>query len=182
MFKNIFIFAALVLVTMFSITGCNESDCPLGSANELKFRFLSISDSTTMTIDTVTVTALGTDSVLVNKEINASYITLPLNSTQNETTYTFHFTVLVEKPSDKPFVDDESVEHPAGTPVTVAERHQDNVTVRYTSEKKFTSMDCGLVYSYVLTDGEYTKNFIKAMAVTNFEIKESNEDNIFVFF
>lgn len=178
-----------ILITLLSaiaaivlLYSCNESNCPLGSANELKFRFLSIADTTVITIDTVTVTAFGTDSVLVNKEIRASYITLPLNSTENETTYTFHFTKLVERPSDKPFVDEEGVEHPAGTMISVPEKYEDNIKVTYTSEKKFTSMDCGLVYSYVLTGGEYTRTFIKAMAVTNFEIKESNEDNIFVFF
>lgn len=182
MLKKNFILQALMILTIIFAAGCNESDCPLGSANELKFRFLSIEDTTVISIDTVTVTALGTDSVLINKEIDASYITLPLNSAQNETTYTFHFTRLVESISDKPFIDEDGVEHPAGSTILVPVTASDNICVRYSSEKKFTSMDCGLVYSYVLTDGEYTKNFIKGMAIANLEIKESNEDNIYIFF
>lgn len=181
--RNILSLPGLLLIGILILAAsCNESDCPLGSANELKFRFLSVEDSTVMTIDTVTVTAMGTDSVLVNKEINASYITLPLNSTENETTYTFHFTRLVETIAEQPFVDDEGVEHPAGSTVIVPVTVSDNVKVTYTSEKKFTSMDCGLIYTYVLTNGEYTGNMIKGMAITNLEIKESNEDNIYMFF
>lgn len=182
MHKSIFKIIAFMSVVLAFFSSCNESDCPLGSANELKFRFLSVADTTVMSIDTVTVTAIGTDSILVNKEINASYITLPLNSTENETTYTFHFTVLNEQTVDEPFVDEEGVEHPAGSTVLVPETYSDMVRVRYVSEKQFTSMDCGLIYTYTLTDGEYTQNIIKGMAVANLEIKESNEDNIFLFF
>lgn len=179
-------FIVIILLVFFSLpiffTGCNESDCPIGSANDLKIRFVSQEDGTIFSIDTVTVTAEGTDSVLVNREINATYLTLPLNGTADSTVYVFHFTQVNRETVEGPYIDENGDEQYGEHIEETAVTKSDKVIVRYKAEKKFVSMDCGLVYTFVLSDGAYTSNMIKSMGIVNTEIKEANEENIYMFF
>lgn len=169
-------------VVCILISGCTETDCPLGSANELKIRFVSIVDTAQFSVDSLTVTADGTDSILLNRESNTSYITLPLNSTSNKTVYKFYFTELKRDTVQKEYIDEEGIAQMKDTVLITPLRYMDTVEVEYASEKKFTSMDCGLVYTYILQTGRHTANYIKSMAISNTEIKEENEDNIYMFF
>lgn len=181
--KNFFV---VLLIAFFSLpiffTGCNESDCPIGSANDLKVRFVSQDDGNVFSIDTVTVTAEGTDSVLINREISATYLTLPLNGTADSTVYFFHFTQVEKDTITGPYIDENGDEQYGEHIEEKAIEKSDKVIVRYTSEKKFVSMDCGLVYTFVLSDGAHTTNMIKGIGIVNKEIKEANEENIYMFF
>ena len=174
--------AVLAVVTTVAISGCNDTDCPMGSANEVKISFLSAADTTRFVVDSLTVTADGTDSVLLNRENDAYYVTLPLNSTQRVTTYNFRFTMLqrdtVTLTSQRPDGTTEQRDTVIITPV----RYDDLVEVQYTAEQKFTSMDCGLVFSYVLETGRHSTSFIKSMGIVNAVISEENEENIYMFF
>lgn len=164
------------------ISGCTETDCPLGSANELKISFASVKDTTQFSVDSLTVMAEGTDSILLNRESNTSYITLPLNSTSDKTVYKFYFTELKRDTVQKEYMDEEGITQIKDTILITPLRYMDTVEIEYTSEKQFTSMDCGLVYTYILKTGRHTTNYIKGMAISNTEIKEENEDNIYMFF
>lgn len=174
--------AVLAVVATVAISGCNDTDCPMGSANEVKISFLSAADTTRFVVDSLTVTADGTDSVLLNRENDAYYVTLPLNSTQRVTTYNFRFTMLhrdtVTLTGQRPDGTTEQRDTVIITPV----RYEDLVEVQYTAEQKFTSMDCGLVFSYVLETGRHSTSFIKSMGIVNAVISEENEENIYMFF
>lgn len=175
------LFTAIVCTAM-AIAGCTENDCPTGSANELKIRFLSVADTTDFSIDTLTVTAEGTDSVLLNREIGISYITLPLNGTSLTTTYTFHFTMLSRDTiQTTSYLPDGTMEI-RDTVVTAATRYTDVAEINYSAQQLFTSMDCGLVYSFELQSGRHSTNFIKSMGIVNTQISEDNEENIYMFF
>lgn len=173
---------ASILLMSLAAAGCNDTDCPMGSANELKIRFLSVADTTLFAIDTLTVTASGTDSVLINLENDVTYITLPLNGTSLETTYTFHFTTISrDTVIIYEYLPDGSMTT-RDTVITVPHEYADEVVVNYTAQQQFTSMDCGLVYSFDLETGRHSTNFIKSMVVVNTRISEENEDNIYMFF
>ncbi len=176
------LFAILAVVATAAISGCNDTDCPMGSANELKIRFLSVADTSNFVVDSLTVTAQGTDSVLLNKESDAYYVTLPLNSTQRVTTYNFGFTMLRRDTTTVTAQLPDGTTEQRDTVIVTPVRFDDQVEVQYTAEQKFTSMDCGLIFSYVLETGRHSTNFIKSMGIVNAVISEENEENIYMFF
>ncbi len=173
----------VAIATAFAASfGCSDDDCPYGSANDLKIQFLSLADTTSFTVDTLTVTAEGTDSVLLNKQTNMYYITLPMNGTSETTTYTFEFTILGTDTIETSHTLDDGTVETYDSVVTVVSRYYDIVEVNYNAEKLFTSMDCGLVYSFELESGSHSTNYIKSMTIVNTEISEDNEENIYMFF
>lgn len=176
------LFAILAVVATAAISGCNDTDCPMGSANELKIRFFSVADTSNFVVDSLTVTAQGTDSVLLNKESDAYYVTLPLNSTQRVTTYNFGFTMLRRDTTTVTAQLPDGTTEQRDTVIVTPVRFDDQVEVQYTAEQKFTSMDCGLIFSYVLETGRHSTNFIKSMGIVNAVISEENEENIYMFF
>ena len=176
------LFAILAVVATAAISGCNDTVCPMGSANELKIRFLSVADTSNFVVDSLTVTAQGTDSVLLNKESDAYYVTLPLNSTQRVTTYNFGFTMLRRDTTTVTAQLPDGTTEQRDTVIVTPVRFDDQVEVQYTAEQKFTSMDCGLIFSYVLETGRHSTNFIKSMGIVNAVISEENEENIYMFF
>ena len=111
-----------------------------------------------------------------------THVTLPLNGTSLETTYTFHFTTISrDTVIIYEYLPDGSMTT-RDTVITVPHEYADEVVVNYTAQQQFTSMDCGLVYSFDLETGRHSTNFIKSMVVVNTRISEENEDNIYMFF
>lgn len=74
---------AALLCSTFS--SCNETACPLNNTVAAQFNFYAMQNGSLEAIqieDTLTVTAAGTDSILINREKSAPYIRIPLSYTQ----------------------------------------------------------------------------------------------------
>ena len=78
--QKIAIWSAGLLCSTF--ISCNETAGPLNNTVMAQFNFYRMSEGETEAIqllDTLTVTAVGTDSVLINRDVSAQGIQIPLS-------------------------------------------------------------------------------------------------------
>ena len=111
----------LILVCPFIgtiISSCNdEINCSTAGRAmlNLDFRKKVGTSATNDTIDSLTVRAFGTDSIIVNREKKVTRVQLPLRYTKDTTILVFEYSHLTK----------------------------DTITVVHTNTPKFVSMDCG---------------------------------------
>ena len=111
-FINIFIVAAALLVA-----GCNGNDCPLNNSVRLVCGFYS-GDSTVTIGDTLTIAVR--DSVILNRSVATSTVSLPMSYTGEADTLVFLYT-------------------PDGSEVSVT----DTLIISKTNEPHIVSFECG---------------------------------------
>lgn len=81
----------LLCSTFFS---CNEAGCPLNNKVMAQFNFYQMSEEElqpVQLVDTLTVTAVGTDSVLINQEALAKGIQIPLSYARQTDTLSLRY-------------------------------------------------------------------------------------------
>lgn len=77
-----FIALGSIALLSFPFVSCNETACPLNNTVAAQFNFYRMSEENLEAIqllDTLTVTAVGTDSILVNRDLSAQGIQIPLS-------------------------------------------------------------------------------------------------------
>lgn len=164
-----FILTGICLVWL---AGCSESDCPLNNnpMNSISFMNSATGKALTLT-DTLTVTALGTDSILINRMRGTSKLSLPLRYEGGETSYVFKYTkVKYDTLQLKPLKID--------TIITV---FKDTIGMTYTDRKHFLSMDCGIVTYFNLESIRTTRHLIDSVRLLNPAIDEYEKTNIEVY-
>ncbi len=105
------------------------------------------------TLDSLTVTAFGTDSVLINRMEAVHSISLPLRYTEDSTKLVFHYT----------------------------ERLTDTLVVRHTNTPYFVSMDCGYQMQQSITEVSCTYRYLDSLYVSNPETSIDGTENIRFF-
>jgi hypothetical protein len=145
----IFVFILLAVITM-QIGGCTEeADCSSTSRKMMNTGFFKYANTAVKdTLDSLTVTAVGTDSVIINKENDVSNIELPLRWTADSTELIFHY---------------------ANSSVF------DTLKVMHSNTQTFISMDCGYSMEQSISKVTYTKHVIDSVALT---YKTANSDAV----
>ena len=153
LFLGVFICSAIGLI----LTACGETtDCSLTGRPSLRFNF---GDSTlnAKKPDTLTVVALNTvvgDSVILNKQVKATYAILPLSYVYSETVFVFKYSKTL----------------------------CDTIWVTHTNIEHFLSMNCGVVMYYKIESIKHTKNAIDSVAIINSGVDTNEKENIRVFY
>lgn len=146
---------ALSCLFLFLIYSCSESDCSLGGRPAVRFNFIDSKKHTQVSLfDSLTVTALGTDSILLNRVKAINHITLPLNYVEKETTFILKYTRFVH----------------------------DTLWVEHENYPHFISMDCGISMFYHLKNIRYTTNLIDSIALRNSDIDDNEKENFQIFY
>ncbi len=146
-----------LIAVLIGFVKCSEVDCPLNNVVAVQYG-LYYSDGTEVTIqDTLTVTAMGTDSILLNKGQSISSFLLPVH-------YTADCDTLVLR-----FADSEGDEM------------RDTIYVSHTNEAHFESMDCPLCYFHTLTSATSTTNAIESVELVNDKVNYDTQENIRIY-
>lgn len=146
---------ALSYLFLFLMSGCSESDCSLGGRPAARFNFIDSKKHTLVSLfDSLTVTTLGTDSILLNKVKAINHITLPLNYVEKETTFILKYNRFV----------------------------YDTLWVEHENYPHFISMDCGISMFYHLKNVKYTTNLIDSIALRNPDIDDNEKENFQIFY
>ena len=111
--------AALATATATALAiiaaGCETTDCPLNNVVYSTYGFYAITDegeSQVSILDTLTITAAGTDSVLLNRMVNANGVELPVSYSAAVDTLIFHFTdTLSRTRRDTIWIEKENIPH-----------------------------------------------------------------------
>ena len=105
-------------------------------------------------LDSLTVTARGTDSVIINRMTEVSAITLPLRYTADSTEFVFHYTAHLT----------------------------DTLVIRHTNTPYFVSMDCGYQMRQSITEERYTQRYLDSVYVSHPETSINGTENIQLFY
>lgn len=106
------------------------------------------------TLDSLTVTAAGTDSIVVNRLAQVTTFSLPLRYAVDSTELVFHY----------------------------VQQATDTVVIRHTNKPYFVSMDCGYQMQQSITDIRYTRHNIDSIYIANSEANIYGTENLKIFY
>ena len=106
------------------------------------------------TLDSLTVTAAGTDSIVANRLAQVTVFSLPLSYAVASTELVFHY---VKKVTD-------------------------TVVIRHTNKPYFISMDCGYQMKQSITSIRYTRHNIDSIYIANPEANINGTKNLEIFY
>ena len=107
---------------------------------------------------TLSITAQGTDSVIVNRESNPKQLSLPLRYAGEETSLVLSYDL--------------------GNNGTL----RDTLRIRHTNTPYYLSMDCGYQMKQQAHEGEYTRHLIDSVHIANPELASYEVENLKLFF
>ena len=148
----------LLCPVMGALVACSEEeDCSMTGRPMMNCRIYTLGElgmAERDTLDSLTVTAFGTDSVLVNNQQEVRDVTLPLR-------YTADSTVLVLRYS----------------------RHAaDTLTVRHVNTPYFLSMDCGYQVQQRLGSVDHTRHRLDSIHISDNEVGIYGSENLQLFY
>lgn len=140
---------------LVALSACSESDCSIEGQPTARFSFFdSRTHSQVSLFDSLTVTALGTDSVLLNREKGIDHLSLPLSYTESTTRFVLHYTHTL----------------------------RDTLTVSHLNRPHFISMDCGISMFHTLEHVAHTTVLIDSVCLTNPDINDHEKENYRIYY
>lgn len=156
LFRNIYLFALAFLYACTQTENCTQEKNVLMQVGFYK----KTMDSTTkiysksaLTIDSIWVMGLGTDSLLYNKETSIKSINIPLKKTIEQTDYIVRFN---------------------NTTDTISIFHTNN-------DRYYLSLECGCVVAHSIDEIVSTGHFIDSVSIINRDINTTNAENIQIY-
>lgn len=153
---SVFLSFALIPVS------CNTSGCT-DNQNSLPYAgFYSAENEQAISVNTLDIYGIGApgDSMLYSSGETLSNIYLPFRSSNESTSYVFHYT-------------QEGLED---------EANNDTLTFHYTSAPYFASEECGAMLRYNITRFAYTRHLIDSIAITDSLITNVDNERIKIYF
>lgn len=138
------------------VSSCaDESDCSTAGRAKLWSSLYRMEGTTVVndTLDSLTVTALYTDSVIFPNTKDVHRFGVPLRYTDDTTVWVFHYSKLT----------------------------RDTITIRHSNTPKFVSMDCGYEMKQAILDLSHTKYRLDSIRVTNSSTNTNETKNLELF-
>ena len=145
-------------ILMLFLSACDSINCPLNSKVAAIYSFYDSNGKAFTIGDTLTVTAVGTNQVLVNKLVNQSKISLPVS-------YYAPCDTLVLRISDTD-----------GLSAT------DTIWMEKVSTPHADDPSCPIHIWHKVTDIRYTDNIIDTIAIVNPDINYNGWENFHIHF
>lgn len=140
---------------LFNLTACSENDCSLEGRPSVRFAFIdSRTNARVNLFDSLTVTALKTDSILLNRLKGINHISLPLSYISDTTTFILHYSRFL----------------------------RDTIEVFHENYPHFISMDCGISMFYHLKGIDNTSILIDSIQLVNPDINDNEKDNYRIYY
>ena len=106
------------------------------------------------TLDSLTVTAYGTDSIIINNQKKVHDISLPLRYTEDSTKLIFKY----------------------------SRTKSDTMVIRHTNTPYFLSMDCGYQMKQSITGGAYSRYLLDSIYIQEKEVSIYGTENLKLFY
>lgn len=146
---------------------CDNVSCPLNNTVESVYGFYAanyddagdlITGRAVSVGDTITVTALGPDTVLANKLVNKNSVSLPVSFFNDEDVFVFRF-------ADQ----EQRIAH-------------DTIRVAKTNLRHWDDPSCPVHMWHTITSVRYTHNLIDTLIITNPTVNYDGLENIQIYF
>ena len=106
------------------------------------------------TLDSLTVTAYGTDSIIINNQKKVHDISLPLRYTEDSTKLIFKY----------------------------SRTKSDTMVIRHTNTPYFLSMDCGYQMKQSITGRSYSRHLLDSIYIQTAEVSIYGTENLKLFY
>lgn len=149
-----------ILCPIFSIViSCSEeADCSMAARAMVQCYLYTIDPATQIeekdTLDSLTVTAYGTDSIIINNQKKVHDISLPLRYTVDSTKLIFRY----------------------------SKTKVDTVVINHTNTPYFLSMDCGYQMKQAITTIRYTRRNLDSIYISNNEAGIYGRENLKLYY
>lgn len=149
-----------ILCPIFSIViSCSEeADCSMAARAMVQCYLFRIDPTTQIaendTLDSLTVTAYGTDSIIINNQKKVHDISLPLRYTVDSTKLVFRY----------------------------SKTKVDTVVINHTNTPYFLSMDCGYQMKQAITTIRYTRRNLDSIYISNNEAGIYGRENLKLYY
>ncbi|MCD8297681.1 MAG: DUF6452 family protein [Prevotella sp.] len=147
--RRLMLLPLYLFVPLLFVTACSGVDCPLDSLVYTQYQLLKANGQTDTLTDTLTVTTTkvtGMDSVLLNRQTNATEFSLPISYTSPQDVFYFYMTD------------------------TSGVMRTDIVTITKEDHPHFESIDCSPSYFHTITSVSCTHNNIDSIVIINPEV------------
>lgn len=153
------ILGAILCPIISIVVSCSEEeDCSMATRAMLQCNLYTIDPETQMvendTLDSLTVTAYGTDSIIINNQKKVHDLLLPLRYTVDSTKLIFRYSKI----------------------------NVDTIVIYHTNTPYFLSMDCGYQMQQAITSIRYTRRNLDSIFVSNKEANIYGRENIKLFY
>ena len=149
-----FLFPILSVV----ISCSEEADCSMATRAMMQCYFYILDPETVVvsndTLDSLTVTAFGTDSIIINNQKKVHDLSLPLRYTADSTVLVFRYSKTLT----------------------------DTLVVYQTNTPYFLSMDCGYQMKQSIKDVNYSRHSLDSIRIVNKEAGIYGTENLKLFY
>lgn len=149
-----FLFPILSVV----ISCSEEADCSMATRAMMQCYFYTLDPETEVvsndTLDSLTVTAFGTDSIIINNQKKVHDLSLPLRYTTDSTVLVFRYSKTLT----------------------------DTLVVYQTNTPYFLSMDCGYQMKQSIKDVNYSRHSLDSIRIVNKEAGIYGTENLKLFY
>ena len=149
-----FLFPILSVV----ISCSEEADCSMATRAMMQCYFYTLDPETEVvsndTLDSLTVTAFGTDSIIINNQQKVHDLSLPLRYTADSTVLVFRYSKTLT----------------------------DTLVVYQTNTPYFLSMDCGYQMKQSIKDVNYSRHSLDSIRIVNKEAGIYGTENLKLFY
>ena len=149
-----FLFPILSVV----ISCSEEADCSMATRAMVQCYFYTLDPETEVvsndTLDSLTVTAFGTDSIIINNQKKVHDLSLPLRYTADSTVLVFRYSKTLT----------------------------DTLVVYQTNTPYFLSMDCGYQMKQSIKDVNYSRHSLDSIRIVNKEAGIYGTENLKLFY
>lgn len=159
--------AVWLSVCCLLFAGCDNVSCPLNNSVESVYGFYAanyddggelITGRAVSVGDTITVTALGPDTVLVNKLINKNSVALPMSFFKDEDVLVFKFADQEQRTA------------------------YDTIWVAKSNLRHWDDPSCPIHMWHTINGVRYTHNLIDTLIITNPTVNYDGLENIQIYF
>lgn len=144
------------------VSSCSEDeDCSMNARPMMGCTLYTIDPETNQvvndTLDSLTITAFGTDSVILNNQKKVHVLSLPLRYTADSTVMVFHYS---KEPRFR----------------------KDTIVFRQNNTPYFLSMDCGYQMKQRINGGSYSRYWLDSIFINQAEVSIYGTENIKLFY
>lgn len=153
------LFGAVLLPALNVVMSCSEeADCSMATRAMMQCNLYTLDPETNTvskdTLDSLTVTAFGTDSVIINNQKNVHDLSLPLRYTADSTVLVFRY----------------------------SKELTDTLIIRQQNTPYFLSMDCGYQMKQSITGVRYSRHNLDSIRIANKEAGIYGTENLKLFY
>lgn len=144
------------------VSSCSEEeDCSMNARPMMECTLYTLEPETERvlndTLDSLTITAFGTDSIILNNEKRVHTLSLPLRYTADSTVLVFHY-------SKNPLI------------------RKDTIVIRQRNTPYFLSMDCGYQMKQNITGRTYSRHHLDSIYIQTEEVSIYGTENLKLFY